>query len=76
MRNIVVFFFGKQSGTSITVKILIIFKQVILFLGIYMIEVKASEGNRLKLTMSKKKKMLQIRITKIREMRLQFLSNK
>ena len=76
MRNIVVFFFGKQSGTSITVKILMIFKPVILFLGIYMIEVKASEGNRLKLTMSKKKKMLQIRITKIREMRLQFLSNK
>ena len=76
MRNIVVFFFGKQSGTSITVKILIIFKPVILFLGIYMIEVKASEGNRLKLTMSKKKKMLQIRIIKMREMRSQFFSNK
>lgn len=41
-----------------------------------MIEVKASEDNRLKLTLSKKKKMLQIRITKIREIRLQFLSNK
>lgn len=69
-------FFGKQSGTSITVKILIIFKPVILFLGIYMIEVKASEDNRLKLTLSKKKKMLQIRITKMSEIRLQFLSNK
>lgn len=66
-----------------TVKILIVFKPAILFLEIRMIKVKASEGNRiyeyiyiLKLTKSKKKKMLQIKITKMREMRLQFLSSK
>lgn len=60
MRNIVVFFFGKQSGTSMTVKILIVFKPVILYLGIHMIEVKASEGNRICISLS-------LKINKVKE---------